>query len=210
MALEFRLSGGTANTNPNGSIGNEMSTTAITTDVLENLFDNIKRNEALVGKTEYRKIFIYNTGPGTVTGITLEVSANPDPTIVSIGLDSAGKGDGVNTGVGTTIATEDTTPTGVKFFGEDALSSDGPYDTVILPIGHLRSGEAVPVWLKRVTETGAQQVITLTLKLVHDAVTLPGEDYDDGGAIGELMSVKILVAPFRVGTAKVGESEVGS
>ena len=211
MAVEFRLSGGTGNSNPNGSLGGQMSNTLITTDTLENLFDNIRRNEALVGRTEYRCIYITNTGGGHISGATIEITTNPTISIASIGLDPAGKGDGVNTGIATTIIIEDQTPSGPKFFGEDILSADGPFDTVVLPLGLLKSGEGVAVWLKRVTEQGAQQVVTFNLVVTHDAVTLPGEDFDDGGAIGELIQItKQTTGTFKIGTARIGFSDIAS
>ena len=209
MAVQLRLSGGENNTAPNGSLGGQMSDTVITTDVLQNLFDNIKRNEALTGRTEFRCFYVFNTGAGHISGATVEISANPALSIVSPGLDSAGKGDGRNNGVATTIATEDTTPSNVKFFGEDTLSADGPFDSVTLPLGLLKSGEGVPVWLKRVTEKGASQTITLDVTITHDAVTLPGKTIDDGGAIGELIKVtKQATGTFLIGTARIGFADI--
>jgi len=203
MALEFRLSGGQFNADPNGSIGGQRSDTLITTDTLENLFDNITRNEVLQGRTEYRCVYIFNTGAGHLSGVTVEITSNPPVTIISKGLDTAGKGDGRTNGIATTIATEDATPTGVKFFSEDALSSDGPFDSVILPIGLLFSGEGVPIWLKRVTETGSAQELSITLQANHDAVTLPGQSVDDGGAIGEYVAVTTTATgTFKIGTAR--------
>lgn len=210
MALEFRLSGGENNLAPNGSLGGQRSNTVITDAVLENIFDNITRNEALQGRTEYRCIYIYNTGAGHLSGVTVEITTNPPLTQLSTGLDPAGKGDGRTNGVATTIATEDTTPTNVKFFGEDILSSDGPFKIVVLPIGLLFSGEGVPIWLKRVTETGQSQEITVNLTANHDAVTLPGDTIDDGGAIGELVQIATTASgTFKIGTARIGFSNIG-
>jgi len=210
MAVEFRLSGGANNTNPNGSLGGIMSTTTITSDVLENLFDNVRRNEALVGRTEYRCIYVINT-TSHISGATIEITTNPVLTLASAGLDAAGKGDGILTGIAQIISTEDTTPTNVKFFGEDILSADGPFDTVVLPLGLLKANEAVPIWLKRVTEQGQQQTITFNLVVTHDAVTLPGEDVDDGGAIGELIKItKQTTGTFLIGTAQIGFSDIAS
>ena len=210
MAVVFRLSGSQNNTSGNGSLGGIMSDTAYTDDVVENLFDNITRNEGLLGRTEYRCLYVLNTGGGHISGAIIEVKGNPAITLVSIGLDPAGKGDGVNTGVATTIVTEDTTPTGIRFFGEDSLSADGPHDTVKLPLGLLRSGEGVAIWLKRVTEQGQAQIVTVDLDVVHDAVTLPGDDVDDGGAIGELLSVNVVETAALIGTAQIGFSEIAS
>lgn len=210
MAIQFRLSGGISNALPNASLGAAMSSVEVTSDILENLFDNIKRNEILVGRTEYRLLYITNTS-GTVTGATVEISTNPSISIVSMGLDIAGKGDGINTGVAAAIATEITVPTSIKFFGEDEASSDGPYDTVRLPVGMLKAGEAVGIWLKRVTEPGAQQVVTINIDVVHDAVSLPGEDFDDGAAIGELIQITTAAGvEALIGTARIGFSEIAA
>ena len=51
MALQYRLSGGANNASPNGSLGGIMSNTQITTDVLENLFDN--QQVAIFKKTRF-------------------------------------------------------------------------------------------------------------------------------------------------------------
>jgi len=211
MAVVFRLSGGQLNTDPNGSLGGIMSNTAYVTDTLENVFDNITRNEALIGRTEFRCIYILNTGGGHISGAIAEVKINPPLTLFSVGLDPAGKGDGINRGVATSIATEDAIPTGVKFFGEDTASSDGPFDTVKLPLGLLKANEAVAIWFKRVTETGTAQTISVNIDVVHDAVTLPGDDVDDGGAIGELLKVTTTVDNiFKIGTARIGFSEIST
>lgn len=207
--VDMFLSGGTLNVQPNGSLGGIISNTPITDDVLQNLFDDISRNEALLGRTEYRCFYIKNTTAGHVSGVIVEITTNPGKSIVSIGLDPVGKGDGVTTGVATTVVTEDTTPTGVKFFGEDILSTDGPFDTVVLPIGLLQQNEVVAVWLKRVTETGAFQEITVDVTVTHDTVALPGETIDDGGAIGELLSVSTAATgTFKIGTARIGFSDI--
>jgi len=210
MALQYRLSGGANNSAPNGSLGGIMSNTQITTDVLENLFDNITRVEALTGRTEFRCIYVYNTGGGHISGVVLELTTNPAVTMLSIGLDPINKGNGSTFGVATSIATEDTVPSGVKFFSE-VNTDDQQYDTVRLPIGLLKNGEAVAVWFKRKTQQGAQQTLTASLVATHDAVTLPGETFDDGGAIGELIdAVKQTTGTYLIDTARIELSDMGS
>ncbi len=211
MAVEYRLSGGQFNASPSGSLGGQRSDTLITTDVLENFFDNITRAEALIGRTEYRCFYVHNTGAGHISGAIIEIKTQPAVTTLSVGLDPIGKGDGRNNGVATAISTEDTTPTGVKFFSEDILSSDGPFDTVKLPLGLLKSGEGVAVWLKRITEQAVAQTVILSIEVVHDAVTLPAEDVDDGIAIGELISSTLqATGTFKIGTARIGLSDIAA
>jgi len=210
MTLSLRLSGGQNNSVPDGSLGGQRSDTVITDNTLHNLFDAITRSEALTGKTEYRCFYVYNDTDGThLSGVTIEMTTNASVSHVALGLDPAGKGDGRLTGIATIIATEDTTPTGVKFFGEDIASSDGPFDTVVLPVGLLKNGECIPIWIKRVTEKGIAQEITIVMTITHDAVTLPGSDVDDGGAIGELIkATSQATGTFKIGTARIGFSNI--
>lgn len=58
--INFFLSGGLNNSNPNLSIGGNISTTPITGSV-NNLFSNITTEEANLGKTDYRCFYIKNT-----------------------------------------------------------------------------------------------------------------------------------------------------
>lgn len=213
MTLVFSISGGEFNTSPKGSLGGQRSDTTIISDDPQNFYDDISRTEGLIGKTEYRCGYIYNPDVNTYTGVTLQLLSNPALSQVSLGLDPVGKGNGRTTGIATSIATEDSTPTGVTFFGEDN-TDDGPfagqaYDTVILPIGLLRQGECVAFWLKRKTEQGASQTITFNFTITHDEVTLPIATFADGGAFGELLSVSVSSGAFLIGTARIGFSQIG-
>jgi len=213
MAVELRLSGGQGNTDPNGSLGGQRSDTIVTDDVLENLFDNINRAEALIGRTEFRCIYIYNTGGGHISGVTAEIKINPSLTEMSVGVDPAGRGDGRNDGIAVLIPQEDTSPSGVKFFGEEN-TDDGrfniAFDKVILPLGLLKANEGTAIWLKRKTEVGTQQTVTVNIDIVHDAVSLPGDTVDDGGAVGELLLVnKTVSGTYKIGTMRVGFSDLG-
>ncbi len=209
--IEIRLSGGKNNQDPKASVGGNRSDTLVVTDVLQNLFDDIKRNEALVGRTEYRLIYVWNNSGTPATGTVIRVLTNPPISEISIGLAPEGKGDGRTTGVGETLVTEDQTPIGVKFFGEDIESSDGPFSSVTLPLGFIEAGESVPVWIKRVAEKGIEQIISLTIEIEHDSVTLPGEDVDDGSAIGELLNVtKQTTGTFLIDVAKIDFADMGS
>jgi len=54
------LTGGSANTNVNLSLGGAISATLITDNVINNLFDNVSTAESLAGMTDYRCIAIKN------------------------------------------------------------------------------------------------------------------------------------------------------
>lgn len=57
--ISFVLSGGTANNNPNFSLGGNPSNKEIT-GVVNNLFSNVSPNDATDGKTDYRCFYIFN------------------------------------------------------------------------------------------------------------------------------------------------------
>lgn len=67
--IEYRLSGGAANTSPAASLGGAMSTVGggvITTAVLNNLFDDVSSTEATAGDIEYRGFYVKNNH-GSIT-----------------------------------------------------------------------------------------------------------------------------------------------
>ena len=205
--IELRYSGGATNTSGLGSLGGVMSTTTITSDALQNLFDDITRQEALLGRTEFRSFYVFNnTGSGDAIDVRIEFTGLPVVTDISIGLDPAGRGNGVTTGVAVIIATEDSSPTGVGFFDRSNI-----WNKTILPVGYLREGEGVAIWLRRKSEIGAQQTLSITMQVEWDphSVTVPtGDEIVDNPVIGEAFRVQRLTPPFLIGTAKIGESEI--
>ncbi|MFQ6076386.1 MAG: hypothetical protein ACE5Z5_09685, partial [Candidatus Bathyarchaeia archaeon] len=78
ITLNYYLSGGATNTDPNASLGGGISNTQVTDDTLNNLYDDITEAECKNGDTEYRAIFIKNDGTGTATGVKIWIAAQPD------------------------------------------------------------------------------------------------------------------------------------
>jgi len=149
--INFYLSGGATNTNPNASLGGAISTTQITDATLNNLFDDVTGAESSAGDTEYRCFYVKNDH-ATLTWQTVVAwiaSNTPSPgTTVDIGLDPAGVGDGATTGVATTIADEGTAPTGVTFSAPASAAAG-------LAIGNIPPGQAIAVWVRRTVSAGA-------------------------------------------------------
>ena len=209
MAILLELSGGIGGTSSDGSLGGARSGTAIVDAVNENLIDDISRKEVLVGKTEYRCYYIYNSHATLpIHGGIVFIDEDPAATTVTMGLDPAGSGDGQTTGVAQTIITEDTAPTGVTF--EDA----GEF-RVKLALPLLRPLESQAIWIKRVASTGAGGTITIGVTATGNEEALPvgpgTEDFHnaDGVSIGERTSIEDLLPPFVIGTARIGFSEIG-
>jgi hypothetical protein len=157
--IEFRLSGGSSNSDPNASIGGIMSSTEIVDDTVANLFDNVTGGEAASGSVEYRCFYIVNThGTDSLSGVKLWIESNTPSadTVIDIALDPAGIGDGASTGVAVTPSPLDelTAPGGVSF----ELSPLPVDESTAIEIGDLDAGEAQAVWVRRTVSASASPV----------------------------------------------------
>lgn len=148
--IEYRLSGGAGNADPNAALGGAMSDVLISDGVLHNLFDAVSGQESAAGDVEYRCLYVLNNH-GTLTWQQVKawIAAQTDSpdTAVAIGLDPAGVGDGSATGVATTIADESAAPAGVGF--------TQPTDAAPLAVGDIPPGQAIAVWVRRTVNAGA-------------------------------------------------------
>lgn len=159
--IKFFHSGGAGNTDPNASLGGVRSSTEVTDDVLENLFDDVSNAELVSGIVDYRCIYIYNDNDVDTWQAVRSFRQVPTPsadTIFAMGVDPAGPGDGTTTGVAQTIANEATAPTGVTF------TSPSDYAGGIV-IGDLAPNTGHAIWLRRTVSAGASSVAEDSLGL---------------------------------------------
>lgn len=143
--IKYYLSGGSANTNPNASLGGVISST----EVPSNGFDDVSSSEASAGSIEYRCIYVKNTNATlTLIGAKAYISANtPSATTnVDIGLGSSA----VN-GTEQTVGSETTAPTGVSFSAPSSLGTG-------LSIGDLAPNATKAIWIKRTVNAGTASV----------------------------------------------------
>lgn len=140
--IQYRLSGGASNSDPNASLGGAISSTAAGT----NIFDNVSSAEASAGDTEYRCLYIRN-GHATLTMQSAKVwiqSNTPSPdTAVAIAI----AGEGVN-GTAETIANENTAPSGETF----VTAVD---EANAISIGNIPPGQHIAIWVRRVVNASA-------------------------------------------------------
>lgn len=123
-----------------GSLGGNASQAVTIAYQTNKLFDDVPVSESSVGDTEYRCMYIKNAHASeTMAGILMWIDIDPiGSDSLQIGLDPIG----VN-GTATTIADENTAPTGVTF--------TAPADSVTaLSFGSLTFGSFYAVWVKRV------------------------------------------------------------
>jgi hypothetical protein len=139
-------SAGTAAT----SLGDQISTTAITDATLNNLFDDVTGAEAAAGTIEYRCFFVLNnhatlTAIGATIALLSETAGGGAITIATDNIAVSAKASA--SAQAATIANETAVPSGVSAFGA------GP-----LTIGDIPPGQVKGIWVKRTVSAGAGAV----------------------------------------------------
>lgn len=144
--IEFRLTGGSTNTDPNLSLGGAMSSNVVSETAMNNLFDNVTPTEATNGDTEYRAIDLYNSGDATASAIEMYMSAETSSADSQLDF---GTNNTTHTGgdQGDTIADEGTAPGGITFAHYLTGSR--------LSLTDIPAGSAVRVWIRRTIAVGA-------------------------------------------------------
>ena len=139
--IQYRLSGGSSNSNPATSLGGVKSSNAAS-----NYFDDVSSAEASAGDTEYRCVYVHNNhGTLSLIGAKVFIQTNTpsSDTDVAIGLGSSA----IN-GTEQTVADESTAPTGVSFSAPTTFAGG-------LAIGDLAAGAHKAVWVRRTVNAGA-------------------------------------------------------
>ena len=142
----FRLSGGAGNTDVNASLGGAKSSTAITTNVVDNFFDSVSGTESAAGDTEYRCFYFHNAH-ATLTAQNSKVYITSNTTSTGDTLD-IGIGSAAINGTEQTVANESTAPTSVSF------SAPTSYATGIA-LGNIPAGQHIAVWVRRIVDAAA-------------------------------------------------------
>lgn len=145
--IDYHLSGGSGNTDPNASLGGARSTTEVTDNVDNNLFDDVSGAEHTAGDVEYRCIYVRNAhGSLSLTNA-----------VVWIQSDTSGADSDISIAVGTaavngteqTIADESTAPSGVSWSDAAVSRATG------LALGTLAAGQHKAVWIRRTISAGS-------------------------------------------------------
>jgi len=113
------------------------------TDLLNIAWDDYDREDSFDGAVEYRCHYIKNTHAiDTAFNVGLFVHQDSNgPDAIQLGLDPAGLGDGVTTGVATVIAIDSDFPSGVSF--------SAPNKAGALNLGNILPGQMVAFWIER-------------------------------------------------------------
>lgn len=159
--LEWRLTGGASNSDPNASLGGVMSANQLSGTAMNNLFDDVQADEAVSGDTEYRAVDLYNSGDAGAVSVSVWIhsqTSSPD-TSVEIGHDATNNPHNAAASL-ETIANEGVAPTSPVI----SFSAPTPGSPIALP--NIPAGQAVRLWIKRIVNAAAgnQANDTMTLR----------------------------------------------
>lgn len=132
--IQYRLSGGAANSNANASLGGAKSSVAVPSG----LFDDVTSPESAAGDVEYRCIYVHNNhGSLALQNAVIWISTNTNGNRVALGVGSSA----VN-GTEQTVANEDTAPASVAFSQPGSKGAG-------LALGNIPAGQHRAVWVRR-------------------------------------------------------------
>jgi len=140
-----------AQPDPNASLGKYISTTVITDNTLNNLFDDISGDENAASTVDYRCVFIHNSHASLTlqspkAWISAEVSNGAS---VAIGLDTtAASAIGSASAQALTIANETTAPAGVSFSAPTTKGAG-------ISLGNIPAGQCIAIWVRRTAANNA-------------------------------------------------------
>lgn len=140
--IQYFLSGGAGNTDPNLSLGGAVSTTRfIGNPGRANLFEDVSESESAQGSTKYRCLYLKNNHATIImqnTKFFVNTNTQSIDDTISIGI-----GTSVLNGIEQTIADENTAPIGVVF-SAPTTNETGLNLNSILP------GETQALWFQRI------------------------------------------------------------
>lgn len=159
--IDFFLSGGSGNSDPDASLGGIISSTQLTDNTLNNLWDDVSGAESTAGDTEYRCIYVVNShGSLTLEGAKVWISTNTSnpSSAIAIALDGGGKD-----ATAETVANESTAPSGETFTQPSSFAGG-------LSLGDLAAGEKYAIWIRRIIPSSqtAQSNVTYVLSVQGD------------------------------------------
>ncbi len=149
-----------------GSLGKYISTTQITDNTLNNLFDDISGDENAASTVDYRCIFIHNnhatlSWQNAVVYLSAEVGGGAGIAIATDNIAPSAVGSA--SAQAAEIANETTAPTGVSAFSSPTTKAAG------LSLGTLTAGQVKAVWVRRTAaNTGAVNNDGVTLAFAGD------------------------------------------
>lgn len=145
--IEYRYSGGAANTDPNACLGGAISTAAgavVDDGVADDLFDDVSSAEQAAGDVEYRGIHIKNANGSTALQNARAFITSQAELAIGVAAE------GVSTSMAT-VANESTAPTSVSFTTPASYAAGLALNSTT----GLAAGAYRGLWVRRTIGAGA-------------------------------------------------------
>lgn len=159
----------TAQSDPNASLGDQISTTKWTGGSLNDLFDDVTGAENAASDVEYRCIFVHNSNASNVLEnavvyLQSEVGGGAN---IAIGVDpTAASAIGAATAQAVTVADENTAPAGVTFSSPTTAGTG-------VSLGNIPAGSCRAFWIRRTaTNSSALSADGVTIAVAGDTGSL--------------------------------------
>lgn len=137
---------GSAQGDPNASLGKYISTTELSATALSNLYDDVSGAENAASTVDYRCVFVHNTH-GTLTMLATKVYLSAEVsggTAIAIAIDNvAASVIGASAAQADQVANETTAPSAVGAFSSPTTSATG------LSLGDIPAGQCRAFWVRR-------------------------------------------------------------
>lgn len=132
--------------------GSNTTNTVAIANIANNVFDDVSKAESFDGDVEYRCLYLYNAhGTDEMKDVKLWIDENtPGQDVIGIALDAVGLNSAPST-----IANEDTAPTGANFDSANPVS-----EASALLVGDMAAGEFYPFWVRRTVPEKTTQAVT--------------------------------------------------
>ena len=164
--IDYFYSGGAGNSDPDASLGGVISTTQITSNSDNNIFDDITGDEASAVDTNYRAMFVGNShGSLTLQFTKIWIESNTTSTDDTVAIALAGEGVQASGSI-EVIANEATAPIG-ETFSEPANKAAG------LSIGSIPPANEQGIWMRRVVNSSAAAITGNAFTIRVEGDTLP-------------------------------------
>lgn len=152
--IQYRLSGGSANSDPDLSIGGVKSSVSSPAD----LFDDVSGAESAAGDIEYRCLYVHNNhGSLALQNAVLWIQTNTTANRMAVGAGAAA----INA-TETAVANESTAPAGVTFTQPTSKGTG-------IALGTIPAGQHKAIWVRRSVAAAAPAANdTYTLRVEGD------------------------------------------
>ena len=188
--VQLVLSGGSLNKLPKFSIGGEPSSTVVTSDMFNNLFDDVSRVEVINEVNDFRCIYVHNNEVAEIINTVFTQLSVSENTKIYIGVED---------GTAQIISNETQSPVGIVFYDSTE------FQILQMPLGNIGAGLYRAIWIRRQVFPG-NAVGDFSTKVDWDILGYGSSgESSDRVSVSESYKFSELEFPSKLGRFLIGE-----